>query len=439
MKVLLITDSFPPTSGSHVQRMVEMANCLSKQGLDIYVLTCKTDENHPTYDKSFIGIVDSKIKIIRVSMGFFHRKAYSTFKNESDKHYNKEIEKNNFIKSKIYNVVTKFKDKLFFPDTLVDWHYEVINYEKKNKVVKNLKPDVIISCSQPNSVHMTGYKLSKKYNIPLYMDIADPWAYIGEYEKREHTLRFKRERKMEEKIIKHAVGISFSAPGCRDLYIEKYNIPKEKTTVVMAGFEERLLEKARTYLASSKSEKITLTYGGALHAYVRDPKPFFKAIKKYEEIFDVTLRTDNIEQAQKWLEECENAKCIFLKPYLSFDEYFEEMLGQDLILFFGNKNDVQLPGKIFNCLATGKFILYIKANKTANDTVEQILKDYGKAIICKNDVDDIQNALKKIILMKNEICEENKLDEEKINKFSNTMQYRNMGKHLQLLLENNIE
>lgn len=434
MKVLMITDSFPPTSGSHVQRMVEMANCLSKSGMDVYVLTYEVDENHPTYDKSFINVVYDKIKIIRVPMGYFHRKAYSTFKNESNEHYNKENSQKSIAKSLVYNIVTKFKEKIFFPDTLVDWYYEVIKYERNNKVVKKLNPDVIISCSQPNSVHMTGYKLSKMYKIPLYMDIADPWAYLGDYKKVEHTLRFKRERRMENKIVNHAIGISFSAPGCKDLYIEKYHLREEKTTVVMAGFEERLLEKAKKHIVSSTHDKITFTYGGALHAYVRDPKPFFEAVKKYESEVEVTLRTDNIAQAKRWLEECGNATCVLLKPYLPFDVYFEEMLEQDLILFFGNKNDVQLPGKIFNCLATGKYILYIKANDIKNDTVEKILSAYGKGIVCKNNVEDIEKAMQKILMMRKEICKENQFDEEKINQFSNTAQYDNMAKHIQMLV-----
>lgn len=436
MKALIITNTFPPTSGSHVQRMMKMANSLVYAGIDVSVLTYLIDENHPQYDESFIESVDSRINVIRAPMGYLHRKAYSTFKDESDAHYNKEVKKKNQLKSWIYATVTRFKDVLLFPDTLIDWYYSVIKYEKEQHVIKTLNPDVIISCSQPNSVHLIGYRLSKMYNIPQYMDYADPWVYLGEYKEIEKTLRFRRGRRKEEQIIKNAIGYSFSAPGCRDLYIDKYGISPDRTVVAMSGFEERLIERSNSFNERVISGSIiTFTYGGALHEYVRDPKPFFSAAKEFEKAIDVNIRTDNIGQAENWLLDSGNANCIHILPYLTFDEYFEEMLSKDIILFFGNKNDVQLPGKIFNCVATGKYIFYIKSNDVENDTVEQILSAYGRGFIARNDPEDIRRVIRSILDSKDAIRNKVDLSSESIMQFSDKEQYANLAKHLKKLLE----
>ena len=435
MRVLIVTNTFPPTSGSHVQRMIKMANSLAASGFDVNVLTYEINKNHPQYDESFVDMVDKRINIIRAPIGFLHKKAYSTFKNESDAHYNKETKPQNLIKKQIYGTITKLKRDFLFPDTMVDWYYSVIGFEKKTKVVKKLSPDIIISCSQPNSVHLIGNRLSTMYNIPHFMDYADPWVYLGNYKKIEQSSRFKRGKRMESKIVNHAVGFSFSAPGCRDLYIEKYGINASDTSVAMSGFELRLLERAKEWDYNPMSRELSLTYGGALHEYVRDPKPFFAAAKQFEKEIDVNIRTDNIGQAENWLLDSGNAKCIHILPYLSFDAYFEEMLSKDIILFFGNKNDIQLPGKIFNCVATGKYIFYIKSNNVENDTVEQILSAYGRSFIARNDLEDIRRVIRTILDSKDAIRRKVDLSSESIIQFSDKEQYTNLAKHLKKLLE----
>ena len=282
MKVLIVTNTFPPTSASHVQRMLKMSNALADFGFDVNVLTYEINKNHPQYDESFVDVVDQRINIIRAPIGFLHKKAYSTFKDESDAHYNKGAKSRNIVKSQIYGTITKLKRNILFPDTMVDWYYSVIRFEKKTRVVKKLNPDIIISCSQPNSVHLIGNKLSTMYNIPHFMDYADPWVYLGDYKEKEKTHRFKRGVRMETKVVEHAVGFSFSAPGCRDLYVDKYGINPSDTSVAMSGFELRHLDKAKEWECTTTSPKLTFTYGGALHEYVRDPKPFFAAANQFE-------------------------------------------------------------------------------------------------------------------------------------------------------------
>lgn len=431
MKALIITSTFPPFAGSHVQRMLKMTNALCDKGIDVSVLTYEINENHPQYDESFVQLVNPDINIIRAPLGYFHKKAYSTFKNEV-KGKTSEIKG---IKQAIYNTVNKVKKDIFFPDTLVDWYYSVIHFEKKQRIVQKLMPDVIISCSMPNSVHLIGFKLSKMYGIPLYMDYADPWTYIDDQHISPKSVRFKRSRRIESRILRHSIGVSFSAPGCQNLYIQKFGLPIEKTTVAMSGFEERLLLKANAYNGEKKSRnKMMLTYGGALHDYVRNPKPFFEASQGFENEIDVVIRTDNIVQAKQWLKEAGGASCIKIDGYINFDDYFVEMLSSDVILFFGNMNDIQVPGKIFNCIATGRYILYIKSNDAKIDTVEQILNAYGRSIVTNNNIRDITNALNRMITIKDRIQECDDLTEGNLMQFSDVNQYENIVTHLRSLL-----
>jgi len=431
MRVLLITPTFPPVSGSHVQRMLKMANCLADEDVDITVLSAKIDKNHPTFSFDLVSEINSKIKIIRAPQGFLHRKAYSTFKDESDIHYNKKKTNSSGIKRIIYNFVQKSKRTILFPDTMVDWVPAVLKFERKNNIVSRLKPDIIVSCSQPSSTHILGYRLSKMYGIPLYMDYADPWTYLDNYNKK--SIRFILNRLIENRIICYASGLSFSAPGCMNLYRNKFSLQNSKTVTAMSGIEERLLFKSQEKNTYARNNKITFTYGGALHEYVRNPSPFFSAAKDYEDQLEVDIRTDNIDFAKRLLMEANNPKCINILPYISFDEYFDEMLTKDVILFFGNKNNIQVPGKIFNCLATGRFILYIKSNDSRKDTVEEILRNYKKSIVVSNTASEISRALKYII-ENMDVVRANWTLDKKLLQYSDREQYKRVAIHLKKII-----
>ena len=432
MRILLITTSFPPASGSHTQRIIPMVNALVNNGAELYVLTQNTDSSWPSYDAEMLKRVDSTIKVYRAPMGKFHK-----FKNSSPVNSEKpnKVGAVSKVKSLIVKLASKVKNTVLLPDTMIDWYFEAIRYERENDVVRRVSPDIIVSCSMPNTVHLVSYKLSKKYKIPMYADIADPWAYIGENKHKYLSLRFGIQRHLENKIIKHVIGSSYSAPGCKQLYIEKYHLDETTTETVVTGFERQIMERAKSLRCINDTNKIKFTYGGALQDGVRDPKPFFRAAKDYENSIELLLRTDDVPKIKRWLEECGTPANITVDSYLKFDDYFKEMMCSDIILFFGNSNDVQLPGKIFNCVATGKYILYLKSNDIQNDTIEQILSSYRRGFTVQNVTEQIKNALQTIVDDINELRRESLVDSSDISQFSEDYQFTKMYHHIEKVLK----
>ena len=113
-----------------------------------------------------------------------------------------------------------------------------------------------------------------------------------------------------------------------------------------------------------------------------------------------------------------------------FDDYFKEMMSSDIILFFGNSNDIQLPGKIFNSVATGKCILYLKSNNIENDTIEQILSSYKRGITIPNETAQIKDSLRYIIDNITELRKISLTESEDISQFSESYQFSKMYHHI---------
>lgn len=425
VNILMITPAFPPYQGSHTQRMLAIANCLSASGLNVNVLTYEKLAGHPTYNPETEKLIANNIQVFRVECGFFHKKAYTKYSSFAKEKRGSRQENNikaSVIKRMFMNLVKffdKIKDVIFIPDSIIDWKKPVIKYIKEKRLMEEIKPDFVLSCAMPCSVHSIGYAISRRYDVPLIMDYGDPWVYANGRKYKRHKLKFWIERAMERKYINHAKLISFSTKGCEELYCNKFNLPEHKVCTVMTGYEDWL---SNICINNEENEKITLTYGGAIQDSVRDPFATFKAIDELaSEGIEFIVRTDTVSKIQEYVDSNMNNKNIFVYSYIPFEDYYKEMLKADILVFFGNSTPNQLPGKIFNYLPTGKLILYVSnIQDDEKDQALQIVKDYGYYVWTVNDKESIKNALKEAINML--ACDDAKVSQEKIKKYSSSNQ-----------------
>ncbi|MEK4151040.1 hypothetical protein [Carnobacterium sp. FSL E2-0243] len=398
MKILMITPAFPPIGGSHMQRMLNFANALSKNGVELHVLACKPSEGYPNIDAKSKKLIDKNIKVYYVPEGFLHRKVRN--KNEE---ISTEIATNNYsIKVEILKKLNKIKKSLLIPDTMVDWYWSVIDFEKKNSLVNKIKPDAILSCSMPNTSHLIGYKLSKKYNIDLIMDYGDPWAY--EISVKRGKIRFKLEYKLEKKILNHSILSFVATEATKQLYIDKYKLNSDKVQVAMMGYyKDDSYQNNEKKEPESKNSTLSLNYGGALNPIHRNPIPFLKAVSKVDknEKIACNFRVDNISELSEVSSKLSIEDRVTINEFVPFTEFINESKKYDILVLFGNSSPMQISGKVFNYMATGKRIFYIKNMDSAvSDPTEEILKKYKNVTISENTVDEILEQLNKLILEK---------------------------------------
>jgi len=402
MKILIVTPTFPPIGGAHTLRMIKMANALAGHGHEVHVLTYKDDKNHPTYDAALISRVSRGIISHGAPIGIWHRKVYNqNVEIKKEANYNRSGK--NSVKKKINSIINgagkKFARNFIFPDSMVDWCFSAVKQERKDKLVSIITPNVIISCSMPNSVHLIGYKLSKKYRIPLVVDYADPWVYSVGYKK---NLRFYLERKLEKMILKHAMFISFSAEGCRKVYLEGYELDELKTITVMSGYEESLQKEAdEIRKMHTKHSCKKLIYGGAIQLGVRDIAPLFQALTEIKDSgIKLLIRTDLLGRPREQVKKYGLESIVSIENYIPFDEHVKEIVESSVVVLLGNSNNIQIPSKVFNYMAIGTPILYLSMLKKEDDVGDMILNS-KTGIVAQNNKEAILKALNKLFGLDN--------------------------------------
>lgn len=416
--ILMVTPAYPPYDGSHTQRMLAISKTLVEYGHKVYVMTYEIMTGHPTYNPNSLESIPKGIEIVRVACGYFHRKAYKGNNSYVSEKYGKCTQKKSFLsklKTHVIKAFDKRKNSIFMPDSIIDWKKEIFRFIKKNDFFKKNNIDLILSCEMPASIHLICYGLSSKYRIPLILDYGDPWVFKKGYKQK--TLRFKKELRIETKILKRASLISFSTEGCERLYREKFPFVTGKTLTIMTGYDDSLLNISCNH--TSENGKVVFTYGGAIQDGVRNPYPFFEAINSFKEAFFL-LRTNKVETVMQQIGELGLLEGnIKVENYIPFEKYYSEMLESDVLVFFGNSTPDQLPGKIFNYLPTKKLILYISnIEDSKNDQALNIVKDYGYYVFSKNNVYDIKQAIQSCFLLLNQTNGSNELKWEKYSSYN---------------------
>lgn len=189
MNVLFIVMEFPPLNVAGVYRPIRIINGLIKYGIKPIVITFEIDENfkknHHLLDFDLLKLVDPEVEIIRIPIP----EIAELFKTKLSKFINIYFNSTD-------NYYKAWKKNLF---------------KEIPKIVDKYKPRAIITTCPPFSAAILGKDLSKKYALPLVLDMRDAWAEwaivpLGSY------FHYLHRKNVERKVFKQASSIISVTP-----------------------------------------------------------------------------------------------------------------------------------------------------------------------------------------------------------------------------------
>lgn len=254
MRLLFITQYYPPEIGAAANRIGYFAKFLSRKGYDVTVLT-----SAPNYPEG------------KLYKGYENR--YSV-KNENGV---------TVIRTRIFltpktNIITRLAHYLSFL---------ISSFVARGKIQK---PDIIFATSPPLFVALIGVIFKKLWKVPLITDIRDIWPEsaqsVGVVKNKK---MLSQGEKLARWIYKNATHITATSPGIRKKIT---TVAPEKITVIPNGAELEVfqpdIDGSAIRLTWNITDRFVVLYTGNL-GLAQAPEIFIKTAELLKEYSDIVF------------------------------------------------------------------------------------------------------------------------------------------------------
>lgn len=369
-RLLLIANEFLPGSGGSLQRILAIYRTFISAGWAVDVLT--SQQNLPADQRTSAGRDAATENSLTLNLcsnpGGNIYYAYS------------------IDASKVFAIKGRYPGCLAAPDKFaLSWVPAALNLGRE--IIKKNKPDLIFSSSPTLSPHLVSDILSKHSGAKWIADYRDPTPYMHNRPMPGYLNWM--HRRIDQRTLTKADGITFATHESQSLYIEKYpQLAKKALKVIPNGYSAVDMEKAKLQYEAEKTNYLRadngliIYYSGELYPNGRDPVPVFRALASYLNnspavpvtilfqgagdgaAFSSLLADLNIQDHVKFL------------PRVSYEESLNAMLKADVLLLIQDELfHNQVPGKLYEYIATGRTIL-LKTNPDSA-TLKQALPFAG--------------------------------------------------------------
>jgi len=391
-KVLIIAFYWPPSSGSGVQRWLKFSKYLPENNWQPIIVTPALSYYYQE-DASYKDDIHEKTKVVHIPQRKRKSLFYWLFKT-----LNKDRKQGIPTTKKGSNFLNKsliwIRVNLVIPDLKVFW---ILDSKKEIlQLVEHEKPDAIVTTGPPHSIHFAGNYIRKSFNLPWIADFRDPWSDWDIY----HHFNISRlskniHKKLEKGVLDNASSVITVSQYWVDKLSKKTSTPVIKIT---NGYDP---EDFKDY-QNSPSQKFKISYFGVLDKYRMIPE-FWTALNELSienpilwsdleiymrGIIDAEIK-DHINQYTGLREK------VFIGDYIPHDQLVQELNESWvllLILYDAPNTAGTLTGKLFEYLASGKFILGL--GDPEGEAAHIIKKTQSGIILQFNNIEEI----KKIIL-----------------------------------------
>ncbi|MEG3765064.1 glycosyltransferase [Alteromonas sp. 14N.309.X.WAT.G.H12] len=241
---------------------------------------------------------------------------------------------------------------------------------------RRYKPDLIWSSSPTPSPHIIARRIQLMTGAKWIADYRDPMPHL--HRETPNSLRPQLE-KIDEMVSLNVDMYTFATPEVKALYAARYNSREVDLHVMPNGYDAALLSSVAREVDSNEMQSLlfpkgifNIYYAGVLYSDGRDPVPLFHALAQFvKENPDkpVNLVFQGVKNASDYTEIIAKLKIehmVKFEPGVTFKEALKNMyLSDALLLIQGAKFNRQIPGKVYEYLATGKSIFLMTPKDSA--------------------------------------------------------------------------
>ena len=372
---LIVAFQFPPfAAGSGILRMLKFCRYLPEFGWQATVLTASTKAYERT-DDALLKQIPADVQVVRA------------FARDAQRHLS-------------------FRGRYFrwmaLPDRSASWIPAAV--WNGLRLIRKRRADVILTTYPIASSVLVGLMLHKLTGKPWVVDFRDSMTEEN-YPEDRRTRRIYRW--IEDKAVRHAIRLVFTAKSTIEMYRRRYSfLSEEHCLLIPNGYDEEDFQAlaAPSSEVSIQPRPVRLLHLGLIYPWERDPRPFFRALAKLKNTqqirtggLRIELRASGQEDYyQRILHELGIEDVVSLLSALPYAEGLEEAAASDGLLLFQAANcDHQIPAKAYEYLRIGKPILALTSH--TGDTAALLNETGGATIVDIADEQAILEAIPKFL------------------------------------------
>lgn len=278
MKILLVSWFFPPANTIGAVRLGNLTRFLLERGHDVRVVAGKDLPYAQTLD---MGLPAERIRYARwadvnalpgaVKNCLFPRRGPATASAAPPAAGSGEPGE----RRPIGRVISRWLAELYMnltnvPDTRVGWFPDA--YRAGREILDGWRPDLIFASGPPFTGLIVGHCLSKRYRLPLVVELRDRWSDDPYYPP--PMWRAWIDSFLEHRVVRQAAAITTVSTPWAETYRKRYAKP---VGVVFNGYDPDL-SLAKPSRGSDDTGVLRIVYTGGIYPGRRDPSPLFRAI-----------------------------------------------------------------------------------------------------------------------------------------------------------------
>ncbi|MCB0428604.1 MAG: glycosyl transferase family 1 [Flavobacteriales bacterium] len=358
-RVLIITYYWPPSGSSGVQRWLKFAKYLPEFGWQPVIYTPENPDA-PETDATLMKDVAKDLEVIKTPIW----EPYQLFKKLTGRKKEEKVNAGTYFDDGKQGLVDKcmlwIRGNLMIPDPRVFWVRPSVKYLRN---YLNTHPvDAIVTTGPPQSMHLIGLGLKKAFPaLPWLADFRDPWSGVDILDKFFITKRaLRKHTRLEQQVFRHANAFTSVSPTWA---AEMTANGAKNTQCITNGYDENDFINYRP----KSSGRFVISHIGVLNSF-RSPQVIWDALAStcktrptFGDQLEIRLAGTIDPGIRAYLENHPvlKDKVKFL-GYLPHQEAIRQYEESDVLMLLLNKSATvkgNIPGKLFELLATGRIIL----------------------------------------------------------------------------------
>ena len=260
------------------------------------------------------------------------------------------------------------------PDAYIGWSLPA--HRLATSELKSGSYDAVYTTSSPDSTHLVGLALRRKFGLPWIADFRDPWTERMSYAP-PTPLHHRLHRTLERRVLENADTILVTSPETRDCFLKLAPaLDPGRVRVLTNGFDEEDFLGCETAAARPPRENAPILHAGQLNPE-RPLDPFLIGLSRFLEIQpDRAAEVRTLFLGAHYEEDRELVRRHGLAEHVVFSgncphrESVEALCRARVLLLLEQDSDrgrLILPGKVFEYLRAGRPILGIVPKGGAAD------------------------------------------------------------------------